>query len=261
MRISLLVPTLGTRPVELKRLLDSLKIQTFSDWEAIIVTQDNHQLVGDIIKNYIPLSVRQIKTDLKGLSKARNEGMKYVTGDVVVLSDDDCWYPADALDKLSFIFKKNPSINVLMTQIMDPIGNVLYKNYPNNRLYITQKIQLVRKSSIEIAFKKNSLKNEMFDEKLGLGSDFVCGEEVDFLIRNYSKDSQYLYEPIVSVFHRKKEGHDTRSQIEAKGAVYGKNFNIFVCIAVLTRDLLLKHENNIIPFFKGYIQYKQMSRK
>ena len=41
------------------------------------------------------------------------------------------------------------------------------------------------KSSIEVAFKKDLVMNKKFDERLGLGSEFVCGEEVDFLLSNY----------------------------------------------------------------------------
>ena len=42
-----------------------------------------------------------------------------------------------------------------------------------------------------------------FDERLGLGSEFVCGEEVDFLLSNYEKNAIF-YIPEVTVYHKKK---------------------------------------------------------
>ena len=49
------------------------------------------------------------------------------------------------------------------------------------------------KSSIEVAFKKDLVMNKKFDERLGLGGEFVCGEEVDFLLSNYEKNAIFLY--------------------------------------------------------------------
>lgn len=50
------------------------------------------------------------------------------------------------------------------------------------------------KSSIEVAFKKDLVMNKKFDERLGLGSEFVCGEEVDFLLSNYEKIQSFIYQ-------------------------------------------------------------------
>ena len=49
--------------------------------------------------------------------------------------------------------------------------------------------------------------NKKFDERLGLGSEFVCGEEVDFLLSNYEKNAIF-YIPEVTVYHKKKETVD-----------------------------------------------------
>ena len=43
--ISILVPTMGTRENELKRLIESLKKQTYKNFEVVIVSQSNHDMV------------------------------------------------------------------------------------------------------------------------------------------------------------------------------------------------------------------------
>ncbi len=43
----------------------------------------------------------------------------------------------------------------------------------------------------------------------------------------------------------------------AKGALYKKNFNFVVSFGVLARDLIVKRENNIKDFFKGYYEYSK----
>ena len=50
-KISLIVPTLGTRELEIRRLIDSLNLQTCKNFEVIFVTQDNHQNVENILKS------------------------------------------------------------------------------------------------------------------------------------------------------------------------------------------------------------------
>ena len=48
------------------------------------------------------------------------------------------------------------------------------------------------KSSIEISIKRNKIKKD-FDENFGLGAKYVCCEEVDFLINNFSKGNTSVY--------------------------------------------------------------------
>ncbi len=256
MKISVLVPTLGAREKELERLLYSLHQQLYKNFEVILVVQGNYLSVEKIVSSFCSLAIRKVYLQEKGLSKARNVGLKEVTGDIVVLSDDDCWYPKDAFGKIADIFQKEPSVKVVLTQIYDKERNVLYKSYLHKKCYISNKLQLMSKSSIEIAYRKNGIRSSGFDERLGLGAEFVCGEEVDFLIRNFC-EKEYLYIPAITVYHAKKNCKSSHQQVVAKGALYKKNFNFVVSFGVLARDLIVKRENNIKDFFKGYYEYSK----
>ena len=98
MKISVLVPTLGERTKEIERLLKSLLNQTYKNFEIIIITQGNHDTIKKIINKYKKLNIIHIVMNTKGLSKARNEGLNAATGEIIVLSDDDCWYPKESFD-------------------------------------------------------------------------------------------------------------------------------------------------------------------
>ena len=80
MKISVLVPTLGTREKEIRRLLETLEKQSYKDFEIIFVTQDNHEIVKDIICKYSNLDIKQIEMSVKGLSRARNRGLEQALG-------------------------------------------------------------------------------------------------------------------------------------------------------------------------------------
>lgn len=166
-----------------------------------------------------PLDIKQIEMSVKGLSRARNRGLEQASGEIVVLSDDDCWYPTNAFEIIVNAFEKRQSAIIVLSQIFDPEKNISYKNYTSNEEYVRNKLQLMSKSSIEVAFKKDLVMNKKFDERLGLGGEFVCGEEVDFLLSNYEKNAIF-YIPEVTVYHKKKENGSSNKQIIAKGAVY-----------------------------------------
>ncbi|MGG0657024.1 glycosyltransferase family A protein [Rummeliibacillus pycnus] len=256
-KLSILLPTLGDRIHDIIRLLESLIIQDYKNFEVVIVTQDHHDKIKNLIKNYQNIEIHHVILERKGLSYSRNKGIEYCSGDIIVLSDDDCWYHKESLKIIANEFIKNKNLDVLLTQIYDYHNKKFYKSYLNTKNRIMNKIDLMSKSSIEIAFKKNTCLFK-FDERFGLGSNkYTCGEEVDFLLCNYSPDKNFVYVPIVTVYHPRKETVDDKDKIIAKGAVYSKNFNIFIGSAVLIRDLLIKKQNNFYYFLQGYKSFKK----
>lgn len=254
MKFSVLLPTLGEREIELKKMLKSLEMQTYKDFEVVIISQSNHEKVKEVANMFNNLNIKHVCLNKKGLSYARNEGLKVCQGEVIILSDDDCWYHDKSLEIIKIEIEKN-NADFLFTQIYDFDNDKLYKNYSKSPEKIKNKFSLLSKSSIEIAFKKHSM-NYIFDENFGVGSEYVCGEEVDFLINNFSESKNFIYVPVITVYHPKKSNIDDR-RVFAKGALYAKNFNFFIGIFVLIRDLVIKKQNNLRKFLNGYFNYKR----
>lgn len=257
LKISLLIPTLGKRKFELERLLESLSIQHYPVFEAIIVSQDNYKEVQEICGKYQnSININHIEMYEKGISLARNVGLKRISGDIVILSDDDCWYPSESMGLIANLFIQNKDMDVLLTQIYDPIHGCLYKQYENKSLRINNSLLLMSKSSIELAFRKED-DGILFDEKFGLGAKYISGEENDFLIRCMKNKKIIIYKPIITVYHEKKIKEESKGQLIAKGAFYSKNFGFCISNLVLLRDLIKKHQNNYRWFWHGYYEYKR----
>lgn len=257
MKISVLVPTLGERKTEIDRLFKSLEGQEYKNFEVVVISQDNHDSIKKMIDRYSNLNTIHICINKKGLSHARNIGLKKCSGDIIVLSDDDCWYHKNSLKIIVSEFIKDPKIDVLLTQIYDAESERFYKKYPKKKKKLN-KYHLLSKSSIEISFKKNSC-NHLFDEDFGLGGLYPCAEEVDFLLNNYGRGGKYYYVPKVTVYHQAKDNFNDKSKFFAKGALYAKNFNIIVLLLVFLKDLFLKKQSNWRYLWKGYksIKYKK----
>lgn len=260
MLISLLVPTLGQRKAELERLLDSLAVQSYKNIEIVVISQDNHHIVADQCDMYKDrLTIKHLTSDVKGLSLARNVGLHESTGDIIILSDDDCWYPPSAMRSIVDAFASRPQTDVLLTQIYDPISDCPYKNYEKDMKTIDKAIDLLSRSSIELAFRKDE--KILFDEHFGLGATYVAGEENDFLIRCLRSKKKIIYKPQITVYHRKKDHKQSPAQLRAKGAFYAKHFGFFVANLVLLRDLIKKRQNNYREFWNGYFNYVKVFRK
>ena len=176
MKVSILLPTLGERIDELKRLFNSLEEQTNKSFELIIISQGNHKEVEALLSKY-SFKYNHINIDKKGLSYARNIGLKQVKGEYLILSDDDAWYPKYSIDMVINKFLKE-SCDVACFKIYDPIVGKEYKNYSNHKNNISI-IDILRKSSIEICFNLKQIKLEeiYFNEEFGLGSKYIRGEE------------------------------------------------------------------------------------
>lgn len=199
--ISIILPTLGDRISELKRLFDSLTSQTYKNFEIILVSQGNFAKIENLIKDY-ELNIKHIKSDTKGLSLNRNLAINHVKGNIIVFSDDDAWYFEESLE---IVKKEIKNKDVVCFQIFDPVNNEQYKNYNTHKSNVNR-LQILKKSSIEICINLSRVKKEKlkFNEKFGLGTDVKSGEENIFLKRILDNGNKIHYVPMVFVYHRKK---------------------------------------------------------
>lgn len=95
---SIIVPVYN-RPEELNDLLDSLAVQTFKDFEVIIVDDGSEikseQLVSGYAKDF---QVRYIYKENEGPGLARNAGAGQATGRWLLFLDSDCFLPVDYME-------------------------------------------------------------------------------------------------------------------------------------------------------------------
>lgn len=89
-KISIIIPMWGVEKY-LRRCLDSVKNQTFKDWQAICVDDESPDKSGEIAEEYAKQDKRFIVIHKKngGLSDARNAGMPYAKGKYIMYLDSD----------------------------------------------------------------------------------------------------------------------------------------------------------------------------
>lgn len=222
MNFTLIVATLG-RSDEIRRLFDSLLMQSYKEFDVIIVDQNSDNRVFKIYNEYKNrMSIQYIHTNEKGLSHARNLGMKQKLNDIVAFPDDDCWYAVSTLKEVNEIFTHS-SYDVVSGQPLDPDGNLLVRNYLKNSSKIGFNNVWNAAISISIFIKKNVIvKVGFFDEKLGVGSGTIygSGEETDYISRVLNCNFNVQYDTRVKIIHPKEVGSKDDKEID-KAFLYG----------------------------------------
>lgn len=97
MFFSIIIP-LYNRPQEIKELLESLTLQTYKQFEVLVIEDGSVNDAAEIVKNFQDqLNVRYFVKTNQGQGFARNYGFEHAKGDYFIIFDSDCLIPADYL--------------------------------------------------------------------------------------------------------------------------------------------------------------------
>lgn len=98
MKISVIIP-FSHYPHYLKECLESLKTSAFQDFETLLVVDNEHDCIDDVIKEYS--FVRVIESQVHGCAACRNVGMQYAMGEYIYFLDADDYVLENTLGLLA----------------------------------------------------------------------------------------------------------------------------------------------------------------
>jgi glycosyltransferase involved in cell wall biosynthesis len=201
-RFSLVVATLG-RDRELVRLFESLSIQTYNNFEVLVVDQNPDDRLVPIIEKFQKLFGIVHLTSVPGLSRARNVGLKYATGEIIAFPDDDCWYLPNALKEINSALCESPLIDGVTGRYSNEFG----KTEGRWQIYSGDvgRENVWRTAISFTIFLRRELVRSIgdFDEQLGVGSGsrWGSGEETDYLLRAIARGATIRYDPEILIRH------------------------------------------------------------
>lgn len=141
-KISIVLPVFNERNDFLFSSLESIRCQTFQDWECIVVCESTKYDNFDLIRNFCSLDERfkLIKPASKlGLSKSLNEGISLSKAPLIARMDsDDIMHPSRLQTQLDYL-EANSRISVLGTsyQVIDEFGaGGKVRKYPSKGFYL-----------------------------------------------------------------------------------------------------------------------------
>ena len=221
--ISMILATLG-RKKEVDDFFLHLEKQETKNFEIIVVDQNQDGCLDEILKKYSSIySIRHIKTEIKGLSRARNIGLKHAIGDVICFPDDDCYYGQGTLKNVENAFRRNKNIACIIIKACDFEGNNLVPFIKENEHNLSESEFWKVGISITLFFSAPAVMLAgNFDENLGVGSGtlYGSGEETDLLYRVYRQNNNLRYIPSIRVYHPNKDS-DITNEIIDRSYLYG----------------------------------------
>ena len=192
-KLSCVILTMGDRPAELLRAVDSVLAQQ-SEVEVVVVGNGT-EVTG------LPGGVKTISlADNVGVAAGRNVGVEACDGDVVLFLDDDGWFPdTDLADYVSGRFAADPRLGVLSMRVVDPAGG------PGARWHVPRlRAGDPERSSVVTVFLggASAIRRSSFMEAGGYPAPFFYGhEESDLAWRLQDRGYRIEYDAAVRMCH------------------------------------------------------------
>lgn len=258
LNISLIVSTYG-RYTELELLFESFLKQDCNHdiFEVIVIDQNDIINLDTLVKKYkSKINITHYKTNVKGLSKAKNKGIELAKGEIITFPDDDCTFYPDTISNALNFFDANPTVDVVYGSVFERSTNTnVMRNWPKSQTRLNLINFSVRYSAIT-CFTRIKIR---FNENYGVGSKISSGEELDYVIRSIKKHNVW-YSPNIQVWHPKL---DVLSMNNDKiynysygyAAIMRKNCN-FVIFFVFFMSLMYQVTRYVIRAFSTYERQK-----
>ena len=208
MTFSVIIPTYNRLSL-LRRTLESLFQQEFSDYEIIVVddgsTDGTHEYLQSLSNEK---KIQYVRQKNSGPAIARNKGIALSSGSLVAFTDDDCIVPTDWLRRYLIKFQQEDvdaiggssrtgNVSNPFAEVNDIIVNFLkaeINKRPDNEVpFLTTNNTAYRKKSLE--------KVGGFDNRFRIGA-----EERDLNFRLRQAGEKLMFDPSVIVDHYNDAG-------------------------------------------------------
>jgi len=203
MRFSIITCTYNSEKF-LKENINSVKNQTFKDYEHIFIDGYSSDKTIKIIKKYQKenKNVKLFQFKPKGISDAMNKGIIKSEGEIIhILHSDDYYVDNNVLETVNQVFLENPKVKCVYGRVkfLEVITNKTIKITP--RLKIFEKYNpLLFKIFDYIPHPSLFAMKKVYDESGLYDVNFRISMDNDFLLRIIDK-YKFAYTPkIISVF-------------------------------------------------------------
>ncbi|MFH1233586.1 MAG: glycosyltransferase family A protein [Patescibacteria group bacterium] len=127
--ISIIIPVYN-QAEQIKQCFDSIKKQTYNNYEIIVVNDGSSDNIGEVIENYKNKFVKfiYISQSNQGASVTRNNGAKKAKGDYLIFCDADVIMKPEMLETMLRALENNPQSSFCYSSFF--WGNKLFKLWP-----------------------------------------------------------------------------------------------------------------------------------
>ena len=267
-KISVIIPIYNVEK-HLRRCLDSVKNQTFEDWQAICVDDGTPDDSGKIAESYAAQDKRFIVVHKEngGVADARNAGMKHVTGEYVMYLDSDDFIHPQTMEIAYGLAKKDDIdlVSLGITKIsqdmhIDKFDNITdvdfivtdnVLKYAAERDGIKSKFAIKRSYVVSKLYKTELIRNIKFPQHVKLCEDFYWISLV------YSKLPRTLIARVPVYYYVQNDGsllHSINKPLFVQSMCIGLKHGFDVCKNIKKKYFMLYNKNFIWPFVYSVVR-------
>ena len=214
-KISIVVPMYNTNETFFKELVDSLKEQTYSNWELCLA--DGSENKNENLKEYYE-SDERIKYKFlnwnEGIAENTNEAIKLATGDFIAFLDHDDLLAKDALYEVVDVINKNKDVDFIYTDEdkIDEDGERFEPYFKPD--YSPETLECNNYITHLVVLKKDIV------DKIGmLNSKFNGAQDFDYVLRASEEAKKIVHIPKV-LYHWRAHRDSTANIADAKPYAY-----------------------------------------
>ncbi|NLX50081.1 MAG: glycosyltransferase family 2 protein [Methanospirillum sp.] len=129
--VSVVLPTYNRAPL-LPRAIESVLVQTWTDFELIVVDDGSSDDTASVMASFTDARVRYVRyEENRGANHARNVGIREARGRYIAFQDsDDDWFPEKLKKNMAVFTSSGPEVGVVYS------GYWKYVDSHENRIYI-----------------------------------------------------------------------------------------------------------------------------
>ena len=243
MKFSIITCTYNSEKYVQKNI-DSVKNQTFRDFEHIFIDGFSTDGTVEIIKRYqseFPKRVKFFQYTPTGISSAMNKGIKKASGEYINhLHSDDSFYSDDVLKKVSNFLKKNDIPDLVFGKAKFTNDEGISKIIPYRRIYQKLRFWLLLLTNY-VPHQACFIKKEIFERFGNFDENYKNSMDYEMWVRlAQNKISNKFVDQIICNFHARD------NSVSSKGKNNCVLENSFILEAYEKNKLLLKLYRTIL---------------
>ena len=199
--VTVVVPTVG-RVEPLTRCLESLAACAPRPAEVVVSDQSHSAEIAALVTSFASVGARVVRSEGRGVSRARNDGLRAAQHEIVLITDDDCTVEPDWVALGAAVVSTAEPQRIVTGRVLhvgDPRGLTDavedleprdYTGTPTTGVLFPNNVALVRSAVLGA--------EGGFDERFGPDE---AAEDNEFCYRWLKAGHRIVYDPRLVVFH------------------------------------------------------------
>ncbi len=179
-----MVPTFNRREL-VCRALDSALAQSYPHQEIIVVDDGSTDGTDVVLRDRYGARIRYLRQQNRGVSSARNLGMRQASGELIALLDSDDWWDATKLAKQVAWLAARPDFSMVMTDVQRVDGALQPINVLRRRDTIRRDGDVLDQVVLMPSLVPASIlmRREVFERTGGFDETLRTAEDIEFHLR------------------------------------------------------------------------------